>query len=85
LKFHEKEIDFWRSQADKAIVSALEGLKPGDGRQILHYGFMLLLGISEVNNTSNKNAIPENILSQVHDGLSLVMEGILARSKYKTD
>lgn len=77
----EKEIESCRREADEVIVRQLNGLQPGDGRQIIHYGWPLLLGFSEIIYSSTKTTISEYVLKQVEDGMTLIIEGLLARSR----
>lgn len=77
----EKEIESSRWQADEAMVRLLPGLRPDDGRQIMHFGFSMLLGFSEIIGSHKKAGISEDVLQQVEDGLTLIIEGLLARSK----
>jgi|GEM_PF-6960476 len=80
-KHFEKEIEFWRDRADKMIIAKQSRLKPGDGRSIIHYGFMLLIGLTEIHGASSKKTIPSEILNQVQDGLILVIDGLLVRAR----
>ncbi len=80
-KWFEQEIEADRQQADVIMVRQLKGLQPGDGGQIMLYGWPLLLGFSEITNSPNKTAISPHVLQQVEDGLTLIIDGLLARSK----
>lgn len=77
----QKKIEVCRQQADEAMVRQLRGLQPGDGRQIMHFGWPLLLGFSEMNDNPSKNSIAPYILKQVEDGLTLIIDGLLSHSK----
>lgn len=77
----EKQVEECRSQVDDVLVRQLNGLQAGDGRQIIHYGWPLLLGFSEIIYNPAKNSISGYVLKQVEDGLTLIIEGLLARSK----
>lgn len=75
----DKKIKY--QHADETIVRLLPGLRPDDGRKIMHFGWSMLLGFSEIIGSPTKTGIPEYVLQQVEDGLTLIIEGLLARSK----
>ena len=77
----EEEIESCRHLADVTMTRKLKGLQSGDGRLIMHFGWSLLLGFSEFMNSPTKTGISPDVLQQVEDGLTLIIDGLLARVK----
>jgi hypothetical protein len=70
------------AQADASIVRRLPGLLPGEGRRLIRYGWALLLGLSEIAEHHPRAAcVPLNVGQSLKEALTLLIEGLLARSR----
>jgi AcrR family transcriptional regulator len=77
-----KRIDPFMSRTDEIITQRIPGLRPGDGRnKIIRYGWCLLVGLSEMTEHRPKGPIPINIEQSLKEALTLIIEGLILRTR----
>ncbi len=78
---YQERIRPFMEHTDAVIVGRLRGLRPGEGRKIVRFGWALLLGLSEIAEQQPKStAVPLNVEQSLTESLTLLIKGILARS-----
>jgi AcrR family transcriptional regulator len=81
LKHYERIEPFLR-QADAIIVQRLSGLRPGEGRKIIRFGWALLMGLSEMASAKNRHTpVPINVEQDLKEALTVMIAGLVARSR----
>jgi AcrR family transcriptional regulator len=79
---YKQRVEPFMKQADAIIVKRVPGLRPGEGRRILRYGWALLLGFSEIAEHQPKRpSVPLNVEQSLKEALTLLIEGFLARAR----
>jgi AcrR family transcriptional regulator len=88
-KFQQR-IEPLMERVDAIIVGRMHGLRRGDGHQIMRYAWALLLGLTEMAQTSPKikscsgkprKATPVKVDQSLEEALTLLIEGYLAHSR----
>jgi AcrR family transcriptional regulator len=80
----QKRIHPLIEQLDEILVRRMPTLRAEDGKQILIYSWALLLGLSEMaERRANhlKKPAPPKVEERLSEGLTLLIEGYLARSR----
>ena len=77
-KFLKRVVPFL-NRTDAIITQRLPGLRPGDGRKIIRYGWGLLVGLSEMTEHQPKSPVPINVEQSLKEALTLIVEGLLVR------
>ena len=78
-KFLKRVVPFL-NRTDSIITQRLPGLRPGDGRKIIRYGWSLLVGLSEIAEHRPKSP-PINVEQSLKEALTLIVEGLLLRTR----
>jgi AcrR family transcriptional regulator len=73
-----KRVEPFLNRTDAIITQRLPGLRPGDGRKIIRYGWGLLVGLSEIAEHRPKSP-PINVEQSLKEALTLIVEGLLVR------
>ncbi len=88
-KFQQR-IDPLMDQVDVIIIGRLTGLRRGDGYRIMRYAWALLLGLTEIAESSPeiksypgkiRKAAPVTEEQSLEEALTLLIEGCLVRSR----
>ena len=79
-KFLKRVIPFL-NRTDAIITQRLPGLRPGDGRKIIRYGWSLLVGLSEMTEHRPKSPELMNVELSLKEALTLIVEGLLLRTR----
>jgi AcrR family transcriptional regulator len=76
-----KRVEPFLNRTDTIITQRIPGLRPGDGRKIIRYGWGLLVGLSEMTEHRPKSPMLINIEESLKDALTLIVEGLILRSR----
>lgn len=78
---YRTRVEPFLEQADAVLIARLRGLRPGEGRMLIRYGWALLLGLSEIAEQQPRaSAVPVNVEQSLTESLTLLIEGYFARS-----